>query len=357
MNTYHLRELKIEVSRHCPLNCLHCSSNGLPGATERLTPDKISELIKEFSYLGGEKLCISGGEPLCYENLIEVLNSCQNRNLAISLYTTGITKNGGPPKPISDKLVYYLAEHNVRVIYSLHGATSKTHDTITQLKGSYNITTAAIEKTVDAGVTAEVHVVPMLPNFSELADMAKLVDSYRISKVSWLRFVPQGRGFLNRHFLQLEKDQFNGLSNEKLLLRNLVPNVTIRTGAPFNILCPESPAVCDAAKSVLTIGPDGIASPCDGFKQFRIQDDFGNILNHSLSEVWNKSKLLNAVRGLQESRQDSLCSSCSLFTKCKSGCLAQRTISAGLIADGRDPDCPLQAVEVVNDAIEAIAVH
>lgn len=357
MNSYHLRELKIEVSRHCPLNCLHCSSNGLPGAPERLTPNKIAELIKEFSDLGGEKLCISGGEPLCYENLTEVLSSCQNRNLYISLYTTGITRNGGPPKSISEKLVYYLAENNVRVIYSLHGATAKTHDTITQVQGSYNITKAAIEKTINAGASVEVHVVPMSLNFAELTDITKLVDSYRIRKLSWLRFVPQGRGFLNRNFLQLEKEQFNELSNERSLLRNVIPNVTIRTGAPFNVLCPENPSQCDAGKSVLTIGPNGNVSPCDAFKQFRIQDDFGNVLNHSLTEVWNKSKLLKAVRGLQESRQYSLCSSCSLYIKCQSGCLAQRTISAGMIADGRDPDCQLQGVEVTEDDIEAIAVH
>jgi molybdenum cofactor biosynthesis enzyme MoaA len=40
---------------------------------EHLEPQKIIDLIREFSDIGGEKLCISGGEPLCYEQLPEII--------------------------------------------------------------------------------------------------------------------------------------------------------------------------------------------------------------------------------------------------------------------------------------------
>ena len=356
MMGYRLRELKIEVNKTCPLYCLHCSSNGRPNAPDCLGPSKVSELIREFIHLGGEKLCISGGEPLCYEGLSSVINSCKGTNIDVSLYTTGIIRNGGPPKHISERTADFLAENGVRVIFSLHGAFSKTHDMLTQVQGSFDSTMMAIEKTIDAGAPVEVHVVPTAVNFRELTDIAKLVDSFNIKKMSWLRFVPQGRGFLNKHLLQLSKEQLIQLAQEKIQLQQGCPNVAIRTGAPFNILCPQAPATCEAGVSVLTIGPDGTVSPCDAFKQFRFSGSFGDILHYSLTEVWRKSDFLNSVRALYESRLESSCASCHLYPKCNSGCLAQKAIASGSLADGRDPDCPLNGAKVVRDEVKAITV-
>ena len=194
MVNYCLQELKIEVNRDCPLRCLHCSSNGWPKAPERLSPQKVSELIKEFAYLGGEKLCISGGEPLCYEELSAIINVCHKANIETSIYTTGISSNGSSREAISDRMAAFLAECNIRIVFSLHGACAKTHDTLTQVKGSFDSTMKAMGNVLDSGTPVEVHVVPTAINFEEIDDITKLLASMNVKKVSWLRFVPQGRG-------------------------------------------------------------------------------------------------------------------------------------------------------------------
>jgi radical SAM protein with 4Fe4S-binding SPASM domain len=356
MTKYRLRELKIEVNKTCPLYCLHCSSNGRPGAASHLDPSKVSELIREFVCLGGEKLCISGGEPLCYEGLRAVINSCRGTDIDISLYTTGISRNGGPPKHMSERTADFLADSHVRTIFSLHGAYAKTHDMLTRVEGSFDNTTVAIEKTIAAGARVEVHVVPTAINFGELLDIAKLVDSFGVKKMSWLRFVPQGRGLVNKRLLELSERQLTQLAQEKLQLEQGCPNVAIRTGAPFNILCPETPATCEAGVSVLTVGPDGSVSPCDAFKQFRFSGAFGDVLHYSLAEVWRKSEFVNSIRAIHESRLDSSCASCRLYPKCNSGCVAQRAIVLRRLVQGRDPDCPLNHAKAVRDEIKAITV-
>ncbi|MBI4302995.1 MAG: radical SAM protein [Chloroflexi bacterium] len=356
MTHHRLRELKVEVSRNCPLHCLHCSSNGMPGAPEHLEAHRISELVKEFASLGGEKLCISGGEPLCYEELSAIIESCRGSGIDPSLYTTGIIRNGGAPRPISETMAAFLADNGVKVIFSVHGACDKTHDLLTRVRGSFDSTMMAMERVINAGVVAEVHVVPTAINFNELVDITKLASSFNIDKISWLRFVPQGRGRLNRDVLQLDKDQLRGLTNTKAELEYICPGVRIRMGAPFNILCPQVPASCEAGVSELTISPDGFVSPCDAFKRLRTRDDFGSILHHSLDDVWHKSILLNSVRALSESKVSAPCALCSLFSKCGSGCLAQKTIAAGTLVNDMDPGCPLIGTEVVRDEIKAITV-
>jgi len=327
----------------------------MPGATETLNPQKVCELIEEFARLGGETLCISGGEPLCYEDLPFLIERSCRMNLNVSLYTTGLTRNGGLPKPISDKTAHLLAESGIRVVFSLHGARAKTHDALTQASGSFEATMVAIEKVTNLGVQVEVHVVPTAINYQELPEITRLASSLAIKKVSWLRFVPQGRGSVNRRLLELSGEQLRDLALKKLQLQEGFPEVHIRTGAPFNILCPDSPASCEAGVSVLTIGPDGSVSPCDAFKRFQFADGFGSVLRHSLPEVWRKSHILNAVRSLRESQSNSECASCRLYSRCGSGCLAQKAIAAGALTNRRDPEC-LLGVEAVRDELKAITV-
>jgi len=352
---YSIKELKIEVTRNCPLWCLHCSSNGAPHAPETLEPSRVAELIREFADLGGEKLCISGGEPLCYEELPVVINACRGANVQAAIYTTGISSSNGRIKPISDRIAALLCENGVKFIFSLHGSIARTHDRLTQVEGSFHTTMVSIEKALKAGATVEVHVVPTVINFQEIAAMTKLLASLNVRRVSWLRFVPQGRGLVNREALQLSEERVWQLAEKKIELQQMCPTVTIRTGAPFNILCPQVPVPCEAAISVLTIGPDGLASPCDAFKQFRTPDEFGSVLHHSLSKVWRKSYLLNAVREIHESSLTSSCASCPLYPQCNSGCIAQKAIASGRLRNGKDPDCLLRHAEVESGEIEAKA--
>lgn len=351
-----IRELKVEVNRECPLRCLHCSSNGGPDAPEKLDPFKVADLIQQFAHLGGQTLAISGGEPLLYEGLPHILSVCHAVGIRPNFYTTGVCSNGLSLDPIADDTLRLISQSCAKVIFSVHGAQAQPHDMLTQVAGSFETTIEAIRRTLSAGISTEIHVVPTAINFRELADMVRLLASMGIEKVSWLRFVPQGRGAINRDRLQLTKEQLRRLSDTKNELEHTHPDIRIRTGSPFNILCPQSPTPCTAGLSVLAVRPDGRVVPCDAFKQFSIPDSFSNILDHSLSEVWEKSELLSAVRRTWEARYNSPCASCPAFPHCNSGCLAQKAVAAGRLTDSKDPDCLLERAEVDSGEIEAIPV-
>lgn len=355
-NGYRLRELKIEVTRECPLKCLHCSSNGAPLAPERLDPRRVAELIREFADLGGNVLAISGGEPLVYNGLPILLKVCQSLGIRPDIYTSGICSNRFAINPIADYTLSLLAEIRANIIFSLHGASAETHDILTQVPGSFNSSIEAMEKAVAAGIPAEVHVVPTAINFGELAQMVMLVSNMGIRRLSWLRFVPQGRGQVNRDVLQLTREQLRQLSHIKIKLQQVFPDVEIRTGSPFNILCTEAPTLCVAGISELTIRPDGCAVPCDAFKQFRVHDRFCNVLEHSLLEVWQKSEFLNEVRCLQESKCNSPCASCPYYSLCNSGCMAQTAIATGRLVNERDPACLVGYPEVERADVEAVTI-
>ena len=253
-------------------------------------------------------------------------------------------------------MVDLLDEINAKVIFSIHGAQTSTHDVVTTVQDSCKMTTRAIEKLVAKGIQTQLHVVPMAINYAELADIAHFANENGIHQVSWLRFVPQGRGAINRNLLNLSVIQLNQLSAAKEEINVLTPDVKIRTGSPYNVLCPDSPTPCEAGISLLTINPDGTVAPCDAFKRFKINDVFGNILDQSLQQVWERSCFLNSVRRTLESKDKSVCSKCDFYSLCQSGCLAQTAIEGGEIIMGRDPDCHLDLSAAVRNESEAIAV-
>jgi len=353
---YRILELKIELTRECLLRCLHCSSNGTPNATERLEPSKVVDLIREFSGMGGKVLALSGGEPLIYKELPQILGVCHDVRIPTNIYTSGVCSNGSTLCPISKDILALLRQINAKVIFSLHGACANTHETLTQVPGSFAITIEAIRRTRLAGITTEVHIVPTAINNGEIADTVKLVASMGINRVSWLRFVPQGRGERNRSLLQLTTEQLAQLARQKIELQRVMPNIQIRTGSPFNILFPQPPTPCVAGLSVLTIRPDGYAAPCDAFKRFDSSYRFNDVLHYPLADVWKRSEFLAEVRRIQELRENSSCTSCSKYSSCNSGCLAQKAIAAGKLTDGKDPNCLLECAEVESAAIETVTV-
>jgi radical SAM protein with 4Fe4S-binding SPASM domain len=355
-NPYRIRELKVEVNKNCPLTCLHCSSNGAPRAPEELPPTRVADLIQEFVRLGGEKLVISGGEPLSYQSLPDILDVCCKCGVETQIYTTGISMNDASAVQVSEEILSQISDSRAKIVLSLHGATEETHDKLTQVQGSFRLTMAAMERALAKEIAVEVHIVPTAMNIQEIGDITALLDTRDIRKISWLRFVPQGRGQLHRDSLQLTNAQFRELMQLRPELQRRYPRIQIRAGSPFNVMVPESPTPCSAGLEVLVVRPDGYAVPCDAFKQFKGPDGFGNILVHSLQEVWDRSAFLNCVRRLLESRPNSPCASCRLYRSCNSGCIAQKAIAAGILMDGKDPDCLLERGEVDSGKVEAVSV-
>jgi radical SAM protein with 4Fe4S-binding SPASM domain len=182
----------------------------------------------------------------------------------------------------------------------------------------------------------------MSNNFNRLFQIVELSKLYQVGVVSVLRFVPQGRGrLLNSAALSL---------NQNVELKKIIKNIRdtgfeLRTGSPWNFLMVNEKPTCLSAVDKLIIGPEMQIFPCDAFKQFTYKeffsdDEYSDLSRHSLEDCWNKSLYLNLIRN-KTSDYCSICRSCSLFSSCKSGCIAQKKAMYGNIDSRPDPACIL----------------
>lgn len=337
-----LRELKIEVTQKCILNCLHCSSEANYSKSRELSKDKVLRTITEAQGLGAREVTFSGGEPLLWQPLSDIITHCKAIGIRPIVYTTGLEFNKAPI--LLDQVINAGLKS---VVVSLFGATEETHEYITRTSGSFRGTLEAINKLISAGLDVKVHFVAMAPNWKQLKPLAELVAGMGVSGISVLRFVPHGRGTLVKDVFNLSRAELAGLKSDIQKIRS-EKGIAIRVGSPFNILYLNEDVLCLAATDRAIIGSDERIFPCDAFKNITGEGQFNSLLEGSLADIWYTSDYLNFVRQELSSGLGSTCGKCSVRTACKGGCLAQKILRyENGKANLPDPDCLMQGGGIV----------
>lgn len=347
-----LKELCIEITNVCPMACLHCSTSSIQLGSEsggkNISFQKLTSVVEEFKGLGGEILEISGGEPLLHPQLFELIQFGINQDLEVRLYTAGIVSlKGNDVGSIDPQLARKLKTSGVsRVIFSLQGAVSQTHDKIVGFSGAYSLALKSIRNIKDTGLSTGLHFVPMALNFREIEAMMELGSSLKVDELALLRFVPQGRGSKNQKLLEMSLESFEKLLKQVARLKENYPALNVRVGCPMDFLSMYEqglePHECKAGLSTCAITPDGDVVPCPGFK---CSPDFiaGNIYEDSLTEIWEKG--FASLREFDPDQINGECRTCSELKWCRGRCVAQRIIAYNDLYTGPDPCCPKQLKE------------
>lgn len=331
---FRLKEVKLEVTHRCTLACIHCSSEATPSCSREMPFDKAAHLLDEMLAFGVAEIAFSGGEPLLWPGLNDAVHKCAHGGVPPTIYTSGNVDG-------YDVAMSVLKEHGAGcVIFSLFGADKDAHDRVTRRSGSFDRTLAAIEAAQKASLRTELHFVPMRANYAELRGLIDLARAKGLTRVSVLRFVPQGRGAIQPSMALTH--------GQNLELRRMIEagrdRIDVRAGSPYNfLLVNESPA-CYAAIDRLTVGPQFDIYPCDAFKQIKAEelvstDEFSRLDGWPLEQCWEKSPYLGVVRHYLTTAFEPPCDTCELLKRCLSGCLAQKVIAQGALKKAPDPMC------------------
>ena len=331
---YILEEIKLELTYRCLLKCIHCSSESCTDGMPEMSFKAAASIVEQAIRMNVKRISFSGGDPLLWQNLENLIQTCCNAGLDITVYTSGVA-------PDNITTIKRLKTSGLnKIIFSLYAASADKHDSITLTKDSYQQTVRTIKFSKSIGLVTELHFVPMSHNYHELPAVAELASKLGVKKISILRFVPQGRGKIQEN-IALTKEE----THELRKLINLANEfMSIRIGSPYSILlCSQSPK-CMAGIDRLTVAPDLTISPCDAFKRLNSMDVVGtdeySLLDKwTLQECWSNSPYLNTVREYIKAPFSIPCSSCEHLAQCCSGCTAQKYLKYGIFKKASDPLC------------------
>jgi len=129
-----LKEVKIELTNKCPRNCKHCSSSATSDNRnlKDLDFNNVSKIIREAKLMGVEAIVFTGGEPLMYNRLPELVKLTSSLGMKSTIYSFAY-RNDQTLKQYRTLIKNGLN----KIIYSLADTLSDEEELSTYEKGEF----------------------------------------------------------------------------------------------------------------------------------------------------------------------------------------------------------------------------
>jgi len=88
-----IKHIRFSITSKCNLKCVYCDREGFTPKTSELTVDEITKLCKILAeILNVTRIKFTGGEPLCREEIVQIIKNVSNLHLYkdISMTTNGL---------------------------------------------------------------------------------------------------------------------------------------------------------------------------------------------------------------------------------------------------------------------------
>lgn len=208
------------LTRRCNLSCLHCSNLSRPGISDPVHgTDFIHDNIKWIKDHGINHVILSGGEPLLYQGIYDLIINLKRQGLRVSIVTNGIAANYGVSRKLKDSGVDSAT-------VSLDGATKSTHEKIRgpdtyykALSGIQNLVSMNIPVTLNVflhdGATNEIHSIIILAKKLGISEMT-LELPVRIGRIlnnlTLINGVTRKKQIILDYLLSRDKSFFEGIA-------------------------------------------------------------------------------------------------------------------------------------------------
>jgi MoaA/NifB/PqqE/SkfB family radical SAM enzyme len=189
------------VTRACNLRCPYCQA---PPNSKQLSLAELTKGLRFFSHRGTKRVKFTGGEPFIYHGILQLVEECRALDMEPTIVTNGTVL---PPNSL-DSLKYNRA----RVKVSLHGPRD-THNAI-QGQAVYDDVIATIRKLIAAEIETSVHTLLYRGFGLDLSNWIEFLANEGVHKVSFMTFVPRGRGSALKEQWSFGDDELQRLSGE-----------------------------------------------------------------------------------------------------------------------------------------------
>jgi len=179
--TFHRRTLRqqlplsgsIEITRRCPLTCVHCYNNlamsDREASSTELTRDEHFRILDQLADAGCLWLLFTGGEIFARRDFLEIYTYAKRKGFLITLFTNGTM--------ITPRIADYLAEWRPFAIeITLYGRTKDTYERLTGVPGSYEKCLRGIALLLERQLPLALKSVAVTINAHELDAMQAFAD-------------------------------------------------------------------------------------------------------------------------------------------------------------------------------------
>lgn len=177
--------LQVHPTRLCNLACAHCYSSSSPSARETLPAALVIGAIQDAAALGFTIVSLSGGEPLAYDGLAEIVEGAREAGSRVNLVSNGVL--------IRSRRYERLAGKFSTVALSLDGLPER-HNAIRGSATSFESVRAAAAELRRTGQPFGIIHTLCAESLTEIESLASMASEWGATLLQLHPFEASGRG-------------------------------------------------------------------------------------------------------------------------------------------------------------------
>jgi MoaA/NifB/PqqE/SkfB family radical SAM enzyme len=270
------------VTYDCQCECSHCSAasykNKTENANEVLNLGELKNAVSQVTKLGATCIVFTGGEPLLYEGIYDLIASVDKQKAICTIFTNG--------EYLNQEVVERLKKSGLYGVFvSFDDCDPVGHDANRKREGIFDKAAKGIKLCQENGILTGIstYVTKEKLQSGKLDAMMELGKKLNVLEVFIFDVIPTGR-LEEKYNLLLDNGDFNQIKEfrAKYNMRNDYPRIIHQTMLT-SIAYPCTGEGCPAGIAHLHLRANGDVSPCD-FAPL----SFGTLRRDSLEKVWNK---------------------------------------------------------------------
>ncbi len=333
--------LLAELTHRCPLHCPYCSNPLELARREEEMPVTVwSRVLREAAALGVLQVGFSGGEPLLYPGLSDLVRTAREEGLYSNLITSAVGLTPDRARDLAacglDTIQISFQAEEAGLADDIAGA--RTH--ASKLAGARTAT--------EAGLPLGINIVLHRRNIDQLADLIRFAESLGAVRLELANVQFYGWAFQNRSALLPTLAQVQ--TADAIALQEghrLRGRMQIAYVLPDYYERRPKPCLHGWGMRALTVDPRGDVLPCQAARAIP-ELTFANVQSASLEDIWRDSEAFNRFRGTEWLPEP--CATCEFREIDFGGCRCQAALLTGDAAR-TDPVCEFSPDRPLVDAI------
>jgi len=307
--------------------------------------------MDDLSRWGIRLLVIDGGEPLCRQDLLDVVRYASSKGIRATIGSNGTL--------IDEAMARKMLDAGVRAVaISVDAADAGTHDSFRGMSGAFEQTVRGMEACRVAGLPFQLNMVIRKETLSQLEDMLRLAVQSGANAAEFFDLVAAGRAKRESSEQLLNLDERKRAMEWLAQAQEDCPIVIRVPACPMYPLLLQQKGVqprhlpaamlqripywgrgCAAGMPMgyVMVKCNGEVNPC-----MLLQINLGNVRGQSIISIWENSLVLAELR--QRELLKGECGNCSYKLTC-SGCRGRAYEEIGDMM-AADPGCWLTAEKV-----------
>jgi len=308
----------IELTNSCNFDCIHCGNDA--GKRTSLDIGLVKSVLADFNECGGKKIMLTGGEPLMYPDIEEILRECARHEFVTHFSTNAFLLN-------SDRFDFVF-DYDLIFRVSLDGTRDK-HNEIRRNPFAYDGLISAMKKISANEQQVILRTTVMKQNKDCIADMLFEID--RLTKDEGIKihgskiWPMRNIGRANPEHMLTPAEYRDFLLNLNEKTRTFNPSFKIVVGPTFGIesefkngpIQSNDIYTCNILSKALEISFTGDVYPCS-FVHYSL----GNIATTRINDIFRSEKAIDFREKFLD-KKSKTCDSCSAYESCKGGCIAE----------------------------------